>query len=127
MGTNKLAVQAGQKNQVPDHPGRAVLFRIGPVCLCVLDGSGRFEFASPNALAVLGRKPEALLGTRVQEHLVPEDLASSSDAFTWHEGGLAEPRQLAVRILAASDEALTERMLDFQETLRDAARGSGAA
>ncbi len=33
---------------------------------------------------------------------------------------------LAVRILAASDEALTERMLDFQETLRDAARAKGA-
>ena len=32
---------------------------------------------------------------------------------------------LAVRILAAGDEALTERMLDFQETLRDAARAKG--
>jgi len=33
---------------------------------------------------------------------------------------------LAVRILAASDEALTERMLGFQESLRDAARAKGA-
>ena len=33
---------------------------------------------------------------------------------------------LAVRILAASDEALTERMLDFQESLRDAARAKGS-
>ncbi|HSO68485.1 MAG TPA: 5-(carboxyamino)imidazole ribonucleotide mutase [Arachnia sp.] len=32
---------------------------------------------------------------------------------------------LAVRILAASDEALMERMLDFQESLRDAARAKG--
>ena len=33
---------------------------------------------------------------------------------------------LAVRILAASDESLMERMLDFQESLRDAARAKGA-
>ena len=33
---------------------------------------------------------------------------------------------LAVRILAASDDALRERMLDFQEELRDAAHAKGA-
>ena len=33
---------------------------------------------------------------------------------------------LAVRILAASDAALLERMLDFQEELRDAAHAKGA-
>ena len=33
---------------------------------------------------------------------------------------------LAVRILAASDEALQRRMLAFQEELRDAARAKGA-
>jgi len=34
---------------------------------------------------------------------------------------------LAVRILAASDEALQARMLDFQEQLRDAAHAKGEA
>ncbi|MGC3994120.1 MAG: 5-(carboxyamino)imidazole ribonucleotide mutase [Propionicimonas sp.] len=34
---------------------------------------------------------------------------------------------LAVRILAASDPALAERMVAFQESLRDAARAKGAA
>ena len=33
---------------------------------------------------------------------------------------------LAVRILAAGDPALLERMLDFQEELRDAAHAKGA-
>ena len=34
---------------------------------------------------------------------------------------------LAVRILAASDDALLERMLDFQESLREAAYAKGEA
>ena len=34
---------------------------------------------------------------------------------------------LAVRILAASDDALLERMLDFQESLRDSAYAKGEA
>jgi len=34
---------------------------------------------------------------------------------------------LAVRILAAGDDALTERMLEFQTKLADAARAKGAA
>ena len=33
---------------------------------------------------------------------------------------------LAVRILAAGDPALTKSMLDFQESLADAARAKGA-
>jgi 5-(carboxyamino)imidazole ribonucleotide mutase len=42
-------------------------------------------------------------------------------------GGARNAGLLAVRILAASDEALRDRMVDFQTSLRDAAHEKGKA
>ena len=80
-------------------------FADGPACFCVLDQTGRFTYASASSVRVLGRRPEALLGSRVQEHLAPEELAQAGAFFTF-PGIPPGPRNLTTRLVLAPGQSL---------------------
>ena len=102
METSEPAGVSGRKSRFNLHPGLDWFLSRGPACFCVLDRTGRFEFASASSLQVLGRTPEALLGSRIHEHLVPEELSESGEVFTLRGEGFSGPRRVKTQILAGA-------------------------
>ena len=92
----------------------------GPACFCILDRTGRFEFASLNALTVLGRTADSLLGSRIQEHLVAEDFARHGEFFTLRSDSPFGLRQLVSRVQAGASGPLKVHWTLLPNDQRDA-------
>ncbi|MBI2709813.1 MAG: EAL domain-containing protein [Actinobacteria bacterium] len=96
---------------------RALVQNVGDV-VAVLDDRGRFTYVSPAVTAMLGFRPEELLGVPVT-HLLPADhprpgMRASSDPFgLGRPAGLLPAGNIEVRVRAASGEW---RTLDVMAT-----------
>ena len=70
-----------------------------------LDAEGRFTFASPSALSLLGVAPDVLLGMRFTDFVPAEDLAKAlEDGHVFHSTSNQEIRQRSLRVRTADGE-----------------------
>ena len=83
--------------------------------------------AAKTAVPVLGVPVQSKALNGMDSLLSIVQMPSGVPVATVAIGNARNAGLLAVRILAASDDALLERMLDFQESLRDSAYAKGEA
>lgn len=70
-----------------------------------LDADGRFTFASPSALSLLGVAPDLLVGMRFTDFVPREDMAKAlEDGHVFHSSSNQEIRQRSLRIRTVDGE-----------------------
>ncbi len=70
-----------------------------------LDAEGRFTFASPSALSLLGVAPDLLVGMRFTDFVPREDVAKAlEDGHVFHSSSNQEVRQRSLRIRTVDGE-----------------------